>query len=1136
MATGGVAAAFGFLYQYLVTVELCLDLYESSSTDWCVAVDLQDQDSADILIYDRPGASPRRVVQVKASLPGSTNSLGGPEAKRLLAAMATEHPGASERMVVTNRRLALPATELPAELRRSRQKGAAIREEIDARNEGVREITARLVDRIARLRQRGGLGSGLHHLLLASLRDMVFECGSRTSSQMVTRSMVAAILDEPTATLADAAGRRGWGLTYGAPVTNAVERPGIFRFLSDALSDEALRSGVPPRAVLAGSPGAGKSVAAGLWSAERREHYALTIWLDATSSLQLAEQAPSLMRWLEGGDGEGRATERDSGADSGPPPVESAAKQQAPEDLAQSFQDALAALPVPWLLVLDGAVDHAELDAWVPKSGYGHIVITTNRGDWPRDLAPQKVVGEMPDAEVTALIRRRLAGPGETFEDPIDPVAVDFARRLGRWPLAIDLACAWVRGLDGDLEHLPDFVARLDRFDLTGDDGAGLGGYPRAVGVLVSELWNALSEQARSVLALVVFSGGFAIPAQLIEEWAREVAARFSLTIDAGSAVRELVGASLLTRRLRSDAREVSRYDEILNTHDGIRLALVGAGLGMHPALAYVWLEVCAQTLVDVLGEGRIDDAEALISPISSFIETLLTSTRGDLLPRSTSGDQDQVSGEADRARRELLDGAATVMHNLGSLDLLTGHFDRAAAWLVEAVQVREELNTDTGDCSAVFAVAQIETLALLIQAESGRRAYEEIRPLVERVLVYSRDPQIFETDGSGQPVAATLRSIAEISCLASEDCADLRDQITQLVGERVVDSASTNLLERRVQAFTEATARASALAEEEQWSRAVDAVLAAVEPSVRDGALLHQSVEAVLDIASAMIMSMLLRSPSTLPGSWEPAFRRLFEWCSSVEIVAEEQRIRASFLGPIADANTDELGHVVERARDRASGDEQLEGWVTIAELATEWLAPPVSILPMQFKPPPGMVVFRPVGLSDAILRRPVLWEGEPGLVVHAPGLLVQTDSREIDAAFHALGERGFPDGPDQNGETQVAVGWAFRGGEHGGYELTDPQGQVVLALEPADGPSRGAWDQTLHEIGMVRIIFTDPADLEPAEAFAVPEQALVRVVSVGAEPLRPQGVRREERVSSLRRGLLGGLWNRLKVAFTRE
>lgn len=1108
MTSGGVAAAFGFRYQNLVTVELLLDLYESSSTDWLVAVDLRGQDSADILVYPSANGTSRSAIQVKASLPTSVTTMGKPDIERLLEKIDVEHPVALERVVRTNRRLTEPASDLRDDLQRQQHNSAEIRRIVDARDEDVREVTDRLIDRIATLRQRGGIGAQLHHILLALLLDMVQQRGSDVSAQLVDQSMVAAILDEHAATLADAQGRRSWGLTYGTPDPDAVDRPEIFEFFSQVLDDEALRNGKPCTAVLSGSPGTGKSVAAGLWAARRREHYAITIWLDATSSERLAEQLPALIRWLDGDAG--------STVEAGPSTAQGSDAEPTMEDLAQSFQDSLAALPVPWLLVLDGAVEHADLRPWIPASGYGHTVITTHRSDWPHDLEPQFRIETMPDATATALIRHRLADHGSTWEEPLDPIAIDFVRRLGRWPLAIDLACSWVRRLGGDLSRLPDFTKRLDRFHITAEDGVGLGGYPRAVGILVAELWDSLSESAQRVLAMVVSSGGVSVPIGLLEAWGRVVSERLAITIDVQSAVHELVSVSLLTQRLRGDAHSTSSYDEIVSSHDGIRITLEKDGIEVPALLTYGWLEVCAEAMFGVIGQGWIAEAEALATPIGSFLERLLVSTVDNADDHDSVGTEDpgfsvvnlaedpaDTVGEDpdDRgARRVLRSEATTVMHNLGSLDLLSGRYERAAFWLSAAVQVREELGADVDEVlRSNFAAMQIQTFGPLIQVEVHRRAFERIRPIALRALEYAEDPRVFDVTGIYPPIAAVLQSIAEITRLASEDCSDLREQIEQLLKGRDTASPVSTALDARVQDFRLATQRAFELAEAEQWSRAVEAVLAAVAPSTRDGALLSESIAAVLDVGLILIGSMLRRSPDTLAGSWWSAIRRLSEWCGTVEITDQRQQVKTSFLSSIAEADVKALDRAIADTSVAAAGDQQLEVWTQFADYAKEWLDRPSNrVLFGLSAMVPGIIMFRRVGLwEEETLFRPVLHEGFAGLVVHTPGLLVRTVDGEFDHARHTLLEHGFPDGPSESGAIRVAEGWDLRIDidREGGCALADPRGEVLYEFEPAAGAHMGAWREAVEHAGMVSIICRDPADAEPSEVFGTPEQGLVRV-----------------------------------------
>ena len=1109
MASGGVAASFGFRYQNLVTVELLLELYESSSTDWVVAVDLNGQDSSDILVYSRPGAVPASAVQVKASLPSSDTTMGKPEAKTLLATIAEEHPSALERVVRTNRPLTEPARDLRDALQQRPAPTGAIAERIDVRDEGVREVADRLIDQIGRIRQRGGLGIRLHHILLALLVDMVQQCGSHPTAQTVDRPMVEEIVEGPTATLADAAGRREWGLTHGAPAPDAVDRPEIFEFLSRALTDGALHRGTPSTAVLAGSPGTGKSVATGLWAARRREHYAFTIWLDATSSEQLSEQAPELIRWLAG-DAAAAGAVSDAARARGAEP--------SAEDLAQSFQDALAVLPVPWLLVFDGATDPAELRPWIPVSGYGHIAITTFRGDWPRDLAPQLFIEAMPDRTATALIRHRLSGPGNCWDEPLDPDAVEFAHRLGRWPLAIDLACSWVRQLGGDISRLPEFTARLDRFHLAEEHGAGLGSYPRAVGVLVNELWNSLSDPARSVLTMVVFSGGSSVPTGLIDDWGRAVSERSPLTLEACPAISELAGVSLLTMRLRGDARSTSRYDEIVSVHDGIRLTLEEAGIEVLSGLTYTWMEVCAEAMLGAIRAGRFVDAEVLAPPIGAFLQHLLVATADDADDPSSATAPGRSSDPADPSREagEPMDGgpedvsphrlqremATTVMHNLGVLDLLTGQFERAEFWLSRAVDVREEPGAGLSRAdSPSFAATQIQTLGQLIQAVAHRRAFDRVRPLALRALAYAEDPRVFDVTGIDPPAATALRAIEMNTFQASEDCTDVRADIARLLDGRDTTHHASNATAGRVQEFNLAIEQATALAQEEQWSRAAELVLAAVAPSRRDDVLLNQSVEAVLDVAISLIHSLLRRSPDALADSWWPAFRSLAQWCESVEIADQRQRTKASFLGPIAKPDGEMLGRAITDAEAEVADDQQLEAWRQWAILVREWIDRPSSgILSALSTVPPGMEILRRVSVSEEILSRPVFHQGRPGLVVHMPGLQVRTSDGDADFVRHTLLTHGFPDDLDSSGTAQVAKGWNLRIYGEGRCALSDPRNEEHFAFVVSeDNPaySQGnAWCEAVEQAGWVSVICRDPADVDPAEAFATPEQGLVRVI----------------------------------------
>ena len=160
VSSGGVAAAFGYRYQYVVTVGLILDLYENPELmSWFVDVDLEGQDSADILV-SRKGSSWDEAVQVKASQAGSSTVMGAPDVRRIFDSLSNEHPVVSNHRLVTNRKLTNDlACDSNGELW-SRKPG----EHFQHDNRDLDALIRLLLERIARLRERGAGGlSGPSH-------------------------------------------------------------------------------------------------------------------------------------------------------------------------------------------------------------------------------------------------------------------------------------------------------------------------------------------------------------------------------------------------------------------------------------------------------------------------------------------------------------------------------------------------------------------------------------------------------------------------------------------------------------------------------------------------------------------------------------------------------------------------------------------------------------------------------------------------------------------------------------------------------------------------------------------------------------------------------------------------------------
>lgn len=1062
---GGVAAAFGFRYQYLVTVELLLDMYESDSQpDWRVDIDRIDQDSADVLVYDG-GQDPVCALQIKASMPASSTTMSMRSASICLDALQVEHPGARELKLITNRTLTQDAVRFVARLNEHHEIIAnGQRRIVDARDETLLALTARLIKRVARIRVRGGGGIGqrLHHILVSLLVDLVHDCGSQTARQSIDPNQVACILNESAAVIADASGERAWGRTFGVPDGRFLPRSSITKFLTERLRADDLLSGVPSVAVLSGISGSGKSAAAATWAASRREHYAFTLWIDASSDKVLTEQQPAILDRL-GGEG------------------------YAGDAPAQIFCDLLSDLPVPWLLVLDGAADWPTAHKWIPPSGYGHVIVTTNRGDWPIDTAPVMTAEAMTAEEATALIRDRLSK--SSLVDPvpaIDPVAAEFAIRLGSWPLAIDLACAWIRSLGGDFSRLRDFLDRLDRFDLTKDDSV-LGSYPRSAGRVVRELLSSLSVQSFTVLSVVTASGGSHVPVVLLDEWASSLAEGPMPLIDVRAALDELIGTSLVNKQIRFDVKSVQGFDEAIYVHDGILVAVRKLEIEIRLGYLYSWMNTCSDVLTSLIDQALFSDASALLPATDQLLATVLSATPGD---------------DNDRETAELFQVSATVlMHNVGSLAIFTGLFELASKWLTCAFKLREQMRSTIDHDERALAVMQIQTLATLAQAVVRQKRFEQVRPILERAVNYASGHCASDPGALDTPVSRELYALADAARYAQEDCSDLRDWIVDTLEQYEGASPEDSPLQLHVREFASAVTRAQRYAETEQWSKAADTALTICNEAAAAEALTHDGIELALDTGAALTHSLLARPHRQIPSPLKGALQRITQWCHEFsDLLNDDQQARLSILTPIAELDVRELHRALEHLRATATDSKQMDAWRKLGEAAAETIAASNRTRDLlgAERLPDGLEIVRSIDGGTNCLWWPVITQGdgEAALVFVSASVSMFVGDTVQDPMLNSIVQAGFPDRLDADGRPRPVIGWTLHV-DGLNLVLCDATGVKWLKADVNPGDKiRAPWIDAIRRADWVRVIYTDPADRSPDELLAVPHQGLVAVV----------------------------------------
>ena len=105
-------------------------------------------------------------------------------------------------------------------------------------------------------------------------------------------------------------------------------------------------------------------------------------------------------------------------------------------DPVASMHAMLATYPAGWLLVFDNAPDRASVERFLPPTGDGRVLITSQSAVWPRGLAVEVPVL---DTEVAAGFLAVRTGAAD------HQAAVGLAEDLGGLPLALEQAAAYIQ-------------------------------------------------------------------------------------------------------------------------------------------------------------------------------------------------------------------------------------------------------------------------------------------------------------------------------------------------------------------------------------------------------------------------------------------------------------------------------------------------------------------------------------------------------------------------------------------------------------------------------------------------------------------------------------------------------------------
>jgi hypothetical protein len=506
LADGGRNAAQGLRYQYLRTLEALMDAAEAPGRG-VVAVHVEGlpdpggagTDSIDYELSD-VGGHVVSAVQVKARVRGTV--MGAGQVFKALAGLVRDRDAAryelltsaeagdSARDLVSVLGMGLLPDELRAAIDtilasvsadqpRELLADLAVEHltrlgrasaEFDSRDDA--EISESLRLRLRRYRNgaRAGLGNESAGLVVGYLISEIFRRAGSPAEATVSVAGFRSLLMVDGAALARALGRRDWGVVVGPlPAVPDVRRADILDRMEAALPLQNAAAGAVSRCTLTGMSGIGKTSLAVGYLLDRADVYDAIFWAHAESEQTLAASFSRIFRFLHG--------------DDAPEPSDSAA-------LRDAVLTELSCVAGRWLLILDNCTDERLADGWVPQAGSGHVLTTTvNSARTPQSDARIEVTA-MSAVQAVDLLRRRLVSDMQP-DGPQLSLLVQLARELEGWPLALELACAYLHGSGLGIDGIPEYLDRLKLISL-GDPESVPRGYPntliQAIGLCVQRI------------------------------------------------------------------------------------------------------------------------------------------------------------------------------------------------------------------------------------------------------------------------------------------------------------------------------------------------------------------------------------------------------------------------------------------------------------------------------------------------------------------------------------------------------------------------------------------------------------------------------------------------------------------------
>ena len=340
------------------------------------------------------------------------------------------------------------------------------------------EISDSLIPRLRdyRNQHRAGLGEQSAGLMIGYLISEIFKRAGNAAEATFSIAEFQAVLLIDGAALAQTLGCRDWGVVVGpVPAIPDIRRAELLDRIHVGLPVTPGVAAVS-RCMLTGLSGIGKTSLAASYVLDRADVYDAILWADAESEETLVSAFERIAGHLYRGNDI-------------PIPVE-------PEHLRDHVHAALSRTSGTWLMVLDNCVNPRFIENWIPHAGRGHVIVTTTDSTLPPRSGSKIEVGAMDSAQAVELLARRLGPLSEHDDSQAQPQLLEWlASELQYWPLALELAAAYLHGSGLGISGIPEYLRRLKLRSL-GDYRSIPPDYPRTLIEAIGLCLERIKEQA----------------------------------------------------------------------------------------------------------------------------------------------------------------------------------------------------------------------------------------------------------------------------------------------------------------------------------------------------------------------------------------------------------------------------------------------------------------------------------------------------------------------------------------------------------------------------------------------------------------------------------------------------------------